>query len=257
MTVETEFYKKLCDFQKAMPPIFRNAQATVTKGGTKIPYATKDQILKQVRPVLNENGFSLFCLLEPDQDMKAETATWILAGHGHQISSCFRFGVVNESAQMWQQWGGAETYKSRKALCNLLGLDAGDESCDLDGHDPEATTFQNVQKQATPAPTKKNLKPAYTSTQTKPTRKVASHKYADPKLCNATVEDLRKATAGNDDQLEVVKGRFGAAFPDFLEMTHPSFSDFVKEAKHVEFLQEILIALKSGDLSPTQGEEKD
>ena len=249
-----------------MPPIFKNAKATVTKGGTTVPYATKDQILKQSRPVLNEKGFSLFCLLKEDETLKCETATWILAGHGHQIESRFRFGVVNESAQMWQQWGGAETYKSRKALCNLLGLDAGDEA-DLDGWDPETTTFED-----TPTKGKKNLTPSFTATQKKtqcsvspqkktvcamPTKKAAAiskveHKYAHPKLCAETVEALRQATAGRDDQLEIVKARFGAAFPEFLQMEFPSFSDFVKETKHVDFLSEILIALKSGDLAPIQ-----
>lgn len=230
-----------------MPPIFKNATAKVTKNGPGIPYATKDQILKQVRPVLNAHGFSLFCLLHEDETLKSETATWVLAGHGHQIESRFRFGVVNESAQMWQQWGGAETYKSRKALCNLLGLDAGDEQ-DLDGWDPETTTFED-----TPTKGKKNLTPSYTVAQKKTAPRMVAHNYAEPKLCNAVVEGLRKATAGNDDQLEIVKARFGAAFPEFLEMTHPSFSDFVKETKHVDFLQEILIALKSGDLAPIQG----
>lgn len=249
-----------------MPPIFRNATARVTKSGPGIPYATKDQILKQIRPVLNEKGFSLFCLLKEDETLKSETATWTLAGHGHQIESRFRFGVVNESAQMWQQWGGAETYKSRKALCNLLGLDAGDEE-DLDGWDPETTSFED-----TPTTGKKNLTPSFTATQTEtqcsvspqkktvcamPTKKPAAtnkarHQYAEPKLCSSIVEALRKATAGRDDQLEIAKARFGAAFPDFLEMEFPSFTDFVKETKHVDLLQEILIALKSGDLAPIQ-----
>ena len=123
---------------------------------------------------------------------------------------------------------------------------------DLDGWDPDTTTFEDTLPKG-----KKNLKPSYTVAQKKTAPSVATHNYAKPQLCSSVVEGLRKATAGNDDQLEIVKARFGAAFPDFFEMTHPSFSDFVKETKHVEFLQEILAALKSGELAPIQRAEND
>ena len=139
-----EFFKALSAFQAELKPI-KKSKVVYNKDGTiRYSYATFDDIIEAIQPLLEKHGLSY--RFETEFEGKSVNVKCIITHLlGHQEITSFKT-VVEYSGRMLpiQEWGSALTYAKRYSLSLALGL-ATEEDTDaiVDGL-PEETTSQNL-----------------------------------------------------------------------------------------------------------------
>ena len=171
-------YADLVELQKAIPTIAKTSKAVYGN------YANFDDIIKIVRPLLNEHNFVLIQKTQTqqgDQFTSIGIETELLHVSGEKITSDpFIVPLQAEKGKSLAQTAGSIlTYAKRYSLCALLGIATGD---DTDGNYNGINTFNNN------APVSINPKLAETA------RQCASQGYEQYKaFCNSLDQASREA----------------------------------------------------------------
>ena len=132
-----DYNAALSRFQADCPTIKKTISVKEKTGGTRYKYAPLDEIIRQVKDLLRENGFSYTfdAKFEPAADEKKAGAQIITctARHigGHSETAEFR-SPVDVSAYMSevQKHGAAMTFAKRYAFCEVFGIMTGDDDTD-------------------------------------------------------------------------------------------------------------------------------
>lgn len=125
-----EYFKALSRFQKECPVIEKKAVVDYTSkrtgGRTKYAYARLEDIVSQVRDILERHGFSYS--FQPGTD-SITCCVYHSAGHSEKTSFPL---IIDKDAMMNdnQKAGSANTYAKRYAFCNAFGIMTGDEDTD-------------------------------------------------------------------------------------------------------------------------------
>ena len=125
------FFRALAAFQAACPVITKDKEVMNTGGrSVRYRYAPLDSIVKQVSPILKENGFSYTLTAE----VAGEWVTAICTLHhelGHKEDSQFKVPIDKDAFMAEaQKFASALTFTKRYAFCNALGILTGDEDDD-------------------------------------------------------------------------------------------------------------------------------
>lgn len=139
-------YTDLIEVQKAIPTIAKTSKAVYGN------YANFDDIIKIVRPLLNEHNFVLIQKTQTqqgDQFTSIGIVTELLHVSGEKITSDpFIVPLQAEKGKSLAQTAGSIlTYAKRYSLCALLGIATGD---DTDGNynmnqQQQGNSYQNTQ----------------------------------------------------------------------------------------------------------------
>lgn len=122
-----KLHAALAAAQGEFPTIGRAKTVTVRmkEGGTySFAYATLDQILNAVRPVLSRHGLAIVQPLENPSGGSPSIRTMLLHANGGVLASSFPIPVVSTNPQ---ELGSLLTYLRRYALVSLLGLAAEED----------------------------------------------------------------------------------------------------------------------------------
>lgn len=123
------YFDSLAAFQAECPVIRRKKHVAIL-GGANYAYASLDQIIRQVQPLLEKHGFSHQC----DSDIAEGWVTAIVTithRDGHSESKGFKVPSETKAGMSPQQkYGAAMTFATRYAFCAALGIRTGDEDTD-------------------------------------------------------------------------------------------------------------------------------
>lgn len=125
------FYTALSLFQRKCPIIRKEREVRGKDGGVRYRYASLDDIVKQIAPLLEECGLSYTV----DTKHKKEGFISVILEIHHLLgySKLSEFDVpIEETAFMndAQKAGSALTYAKRYAFCNAFGIMTGDQDDD-------------------------------------------------------------------------------------------------------------------------------
>lgn len=123
-----ELFKALAEVHKKIKNPTRDKEVTIKhtdgKGQHKFKYAPLDKIIDDVRPILAQNGFSIFQSVEPI-DGKDYIITQMNHSSGDFIRPMLPFGAIPTDPKLY---GGRLTYMKRYALCAALNISAEDDN---------------------------------------------------------------------------------------------------------------------------------
>lgn len=144
------FNDALNKFQDRCPVIIKTKPGpSVGKDGTQhlYYYTPLEEIIRKVRPVLIELGFSWTWNTKVENGLLTVTCT-LKHVNGHKEDASFST-IVNEGTRAMsgpQKYGGTVTYAERYSLMQVLGIHAEDE----DGQSHEAKPDHEAAKSITP-----------------------------------------------------------------------------------------------------------
>ena len=129
---EIEFREALSNFQSECPVIVKRKEVYDKYGKLRYRYAPLDDILKQIKPYLKENGLSYDIDTQITNNPSGIT-TIVKICHklGHSKTTTFNVPVDKDSYMSEpQKWASAQTFSKRYAFCNGFGILTGDEDDD-------------------------------------------------------------------------------------------------------------------------------
>lgn len=134
-------FKALLNFNKKFKGVTKDK--FIERGGKKQNYATLDAILKEIRPLLAEEG--VFVL----QPLSGKyIVTRLQHTSGEFIESAVQFRAMdNQRVNNLQKIGGGYTYMKRYSLTSILGISTDD---DLDAEHQDDPTPPKTEKRRTP-----------------------------------------------------------------------------------------------------------
>lgn len=100
------------------------------------PYATFNNIMKVLKPLLTKHGFGLSFATEPTANFERLLVKGRLVGHGHEWQTSFPLPAeTSGSKNNVQGWGSSMSYGKRYCTIALLNLvSEAPEDADADGH---------------------------------------------------------------------------------------------------------------------------
>jgi len=122
--------RSMAEFQRVCPVINKNRAVKDKNGDVRYHFAPLESIVKQVGPLIADNGFSYAIKILNDE--KGMTAVCrITHTQGHSEESPF-FVPIGSEAYMTdvQKYGARSTFAKRYAFCNAFGILTGDEDSD-------------------------------------------------------------------------------------------------------------------------------
>ena len=157
-----EYYKALAKFQKECPTIEKKKTVKDKYGKEVYRYAPLEDIISQVKDVLEANGFSYTHKMhQTKDDVTVICETHHIAGHTESTEITVP-AVTSGYMSAVQNIGSATTYGKRYTFCNAWGIMTGDE--DTDGADntdddkkqsPAPAAPEQKQPQSSKAPDQK------------------------------------------------------------------------------------------------------
>lgn len=125
------FELHFAEMQKELPIITKDRSAKDKNGKDTYKYATLENVLSQVTPIIAKHGFSYSWRNETCAT--GQVRVWCaISGYGHTRESYFDIPILDPSS--WtnaiQQMGSAASYGKRYSLCNALGIIIKDEDDD-------------------------------------------------------------------------------------------------------------------------------
>src|SRR5437867_5867706 len=118
-------------------PTIDETGAAVMNGQRRYSYATQENIIEIVRPILQKHGFSLrFRHLYPDGKIKVIGILSHCAGHSEEDEFEAKADTSGSKNEI-QAIGSTRTYGERyttRALLNIVSRDPNDPARDTDGH---------------------------------------------------------------------------------------------------------------------------
>ena len=104
------------------------------------PYATYENIMKIVKPILDNHGFALSCATEPSGDLsRLVVRGYLMHRSGHEKTSAFPLPIEDSgSKNSVQGWGSTQKYGRRYVAIALLNIVSyAKQDSDLDGAKPD------------------------------------------------------------------------------------------------------------------------
>jgi hypothetical protein len=125
------FELHFAEMQKELPIITKDKSAKDKTGKETYRYATLENVLAKVTPIIAAHGFSY--AWRNETFATGQVRVWCaISGYGHTRESYFDIPILDASA--WtnsiQQMGSAASYGKRYSLCNALGIIIKDEDDD-------------------------------------------------------------------------------------------------------------------------------
>lgn len=133
-----QFNDALMAVQHEMPPISRDGRIVIPpkdgKRGQSTPYATFNNIMKTVQPILLRNGLRLSFATEPVGEKLLVRG--FLTGYGHTEQTSFPLPAeTSGSKNNVQGWGSSMSYGKRYCTIALLNIvSEAPEDADTDGN---------------------------------------------------------------------------------------------------------------------------
>jgi hypothetical protein len=125
---KAQFDIAMAKFQARCPIIEKNE--TAGSGGFTYKYTSLDFIVKQIKEILAENGFS-YTFDTKKTDKSIVTYCKVKHKDGHmEVSTCEITIDTSSKMNISQKDGAANTYGKRYAFCNAFGILTGDEDTD-------------------------------------------------------------------------------------------------------------------------------
>lgn len=120
-----EFNRNFIALQEVLPTIRQDGKIVIPakegRAGQATPYATFNNIMKTIQPLLTRHGFSLSFATEPAGERIMVRG--FLDGHGHQRTTAFPLPAeTSGSKNNVQGWGSSMSYGKRYCTIALLNL---------------------------------------------------------------------------------------------------------------------------------------
>jgi len=133
-----EFNRSLVKAQSEMPTVFKGR----SNAGTRSRYASFDDIMRVIRPVLDKHGLAL-TFSQSETESNITIVCSILHVEGHSTDTPFTLpkdDVIKSNAgksvtNLAQAQGSANSYAKRYCLCNALNIVLGDQDDDANAMD--------------------------------------------------------------------------------------------------------------------------
>jgi hypothetical protein len=133
------FSTALTNFQAKCPVIGKNRTATITsqKGSYKYQFAGYEDVMKHVKPLLDENKIAVsFSTKATDKGILA-TCTLRVGVHSEECT--LEVPIPSMNVNDTQKYGAALSYAKRYCLCAALNIVVGDEDDDASTLEPVKT----------------------------------------------------------------------------------------------------------------------
>lgn len=126
-----DFNRAMSDFQSECPIILKTKTVSNDRGKKLYAYAPIDSIVEQVRPLLTKHGLSYTFDISNAEKFVTATCT-VTHIKGHSVSKQFGvpIGTGTNLMSAPQLYASAQSFASRYALMNSLGIATGNEDTD-------------------------------------------------------------------------------------------------------------------------------
>jgi hypothetical protein len=198
---KNEFYKALHGFQSELQPIKRSNVVYNKDGSIRYKYASFDDIVKAIQPLLKKYGLTFHFNAEYDKENQTITVHCIITHIlGHQEVATFKAPLaLPDKMQFMQAYGSILTYAKRYSLSLALGLATEeDENLSEEEHLPSTTAEPKILQPTTSLPGIENIQ-TEESLEEKPEPKTTENKITEGQkkyiisllnLNNLKMEDL-------------------------------------------------------------------
>lgn len=120
---EKEFARAFNALQSAMPAILAAKAVPNNDGTTRYKFAPYEAIMEQVRPLLQQHGFTVsFSMTFNDGRVTQSCTLQHIGGHSRSNQFSARIGKGPPGSSEAQGDGAAGTYAKRHALCDALNI---------------------------------------------------------------------------------------------------------------------------------------
>lgn len=125
---EKEVNRDLAEFREECPPIEKNKEVKKSNGDLLYRYASLDNIIDTVRPVLKKHGFTFDFDTERAEDGALNVTCFLRHRSGFTRKSTFPVPAIQGShTNQAQDEGSKTTFGRRYALQNVLGISPEDD----------------------------------------------------------------------------------------------------------------------------------
>jgi hypothetical protein len=147
---KAEFYKALHGFQSELQPIKKSNVVYNKDGSIRYKYASFDDIVKAIQPLLKKYGLTFHFKAEYDEKNQTITVHCIITHiMGHQEIATFKAPLtLPDKMQFMQAYGSILTYAKRYSLSLALGL-----ATEEDENIPEEHVIEKILEPKTIEPT--------------------------------------------------------------------------------------------------------
>lgn len=126
-----EFDKAMANFQMDCPEVKKTKEVRTKNGQVAYKYAPIEAIVRQVKSVLQANGFSYSIQTETEPGkVKSICIVKHIAGHSESYNMEVPLGNKTQVMSDSQVVAAASTFSKRYAFCNAFGILTGDEDDD-------------------------------------------------------------------------------------------------------------------------------
>lgn len=130
-----EIATALIEAQKELPLVIAKEADGIVRGGKKSKYASFENIIEKIRPILNKHGIALLQAGKIDAEGKAICHTILVHTSGEMIEGEWPvYGAKDNQLHPDQCLGLGLTYARRYSLPSILGIGTGEQ--DLDASEP-------------------------------------------------------------------------------------------------------------------------
>ena len=126
-----QYYSDMAKFQNECPTIRKTKSVPTKDGKTAYKYAPLEQIIKQVKPLLEKYGFSYTTKMELKPDgVKVVVVSQHRCGHIEETPMEVPFGTKTDIMSQTQVVAAATTFAKRYAFINAFGIMTADNDND-------------------------------------------------------------------------------------------------------------------------------
>lgn len=154
-----EFDKAMANFQMDCPEVKKTKEVKTKSGQVAYRYAPIEVIVRQVKEVLQRNGFSYSIQTETEPGkVKSICIVKHIAGHSESYNMEVPLGNKTQVMSDSQVVAAAATFSKRYAFCNAFGILTGDE--DDDGKSTDYKIDNTPPKKSAPKDIKTTIRDA-------------------------------------------------------------------------------------------------
>lgn len=126
-----QYTRAMSNFQSQCPTIVKTKGVKTKSGAVAYKYAPIESIVEQVKPYLQENGFSYSTSMEVLPDgVRVVCKVTHIDGHSEESPMQVPLGTKTDIMSQSQVTAAAQTFAKRYAFCNAFGILTGDEDND-------------------------------------------------------------------------------------------------------------------------------
>jgi len=128
---QEQYYSDMAKFQNECPTIRKTKSVPTKDGKMAYKYAPLEQIIKQVKPLLDKYGFSYTTKMELKPDgVKVVVVCQHRCGHTEETPMEVPFGAQTKIMSQTQVVAAATTFAKRYAFINAFGIMTADDDND-------------------------------------------------------------------------------------------------------------------------------